>query len=72
VVVAGETAQEAFKDTCARLVMTPAAWTPNGSIKRAVDLYLAAMRYHLESNERSWAFGASSNAPNALSALVAH
>lgn len=53
--VASEVAQEAFKDACTRVFMAAAVWTPKGSVRRTVDLCLAAMRHQLERHERSWA-----------------
>jgi hypothetical protein len=54
-VVAREIAQEAFRDACNRVLRAEAVCTPQGSTKRALDLYLTAMRSQLECLERSWA-----------------
>jgi hypothetical protein len=52
--VANQIASEVFQDGCTRVFRAAAVWTPKGSTKRTVDLYLAAMRQQLECHEQSW------------------
>lgn len=58
---AHELAQETFMDACNRVLRVAAVWTPKGSAKHAVDLYLAAMRARLTLLENSWAEQAGSS-----------
>jgi hypothetical protein len=53
--VAREIAQETYMDACNRVLKAAAVWTPKGSTKHAVELYLAAMRARLTHLENSWA-----------------